>query len=230
MNQFRFIECLKNFLPSKYSFIIFALFYVSGLLFAALKPEYAASYFYYGFFMGVLEVKIQLPDIFSFNYFLNQFVYYLGRVSFGIFLNNVTLAILCVFTGIAIIPVLLINLFVFSGSLTGMLVLKFGILKSVLILLGSFHLQLEILAALLSIDAFLKFYGSFASSFLRRDLASFKMSIKNEFLPLLLKILILLAVAALLEVFWSTWWVYILTNHYVSWHDFYFGAYSVLVK
>ena len=154
----------------------------------------------------------------------------MGRVSFGIFLSNVTLAILCVFTGIAIIPVLLIGLFTFSGSLTVVLVGKFGVFKAVLILLGSFHLPLEILAALLSIDAFLKFYGSFVNAVLKHDLNIFKKGILNEFLPLILKIIIIFAIAALLEVFWSTWWVYILTNHYISWHDFYFGAYSVLIK
>lgn len=226
----RFIECLKHVSPSKYFFLIFSLFYISGLVFALLKPQYAASSFCYGFFLGTIEVKIQLPGIISLNYLLNQFIYYLGRVSFGIFLNNVTLTVLCIFTGIAIIPIILTGLFVFSGSLTGILIMKFGIFKAILILLGSFHLPLEILAALLSIDAFLKFYGSFANSILKHDLAAFKISIKNEFLPLILKIIVILAVAAVIEVFWSTWWVYILTKHYISWHDFYFGVHSVFVK
>lgn len=225
----RFIECLEHIAPSRYSFLIFILFYVSGLGFAILKPQYAASSFYYGFFLGIMEVKIQLPDIISLNYLLNQFIYYLGRFSFGIFLNNVTLAVLCVFTGIAIVPIMLIGLFAFSGSLTGMLIVKFGIFKAILIFLGSFHLIFEILAALLSIDAFLKFYGSFVNAVLKHDLAAFKISIQNEFLPLILKIVIVLAIAAVLEVFWSTWWVYILTNHYISWHDFYFGVRSVFV-
>ncbi len=176
-----------------------------------------------------MEVNIQLPDIISLNYLQNHFIYYLGQYSFDIFLNNIKLMILCIFTGIAIIPVLLIDLFAFSGSLTGMLVMKFGIFKAVLILLGSFHLPLEILAALLSIDAFLKFYTSFVSAVSKHDTAAFKMGIKNEFLPLILKIIVILAVAAILEVFWSTWWVYIITNHYISWYDFYFGVRSVFV-
>lgn len=226
----RFIECLKSISPSKYSFLIFILFYIAGFVFAILKPQSALSSFYYGFFLGTIEVKIQLPDIISLNYFLNQFIYYLGRVSLNIFLNNVTIALFCVFTGIAIIPAILIGLFTFSGSLTCVLIGKFGIFKAVLILLGSFHLPLEILAALLSIDAFLKFYGSFVSALLKHDFKSFKRDILSDFLPLILKIVIIFAIAAFLEVFWSTWWVYILTNHYVSWYDFYFGAYSVLIK
>lgn len=222
------INCLKHAAPSKYSFLIFSLFYVSGLVFSILKPQYAASFFYYGFFLGVMEVKIQFPDIISLNYILNQFIYYLGRISFDIFLNNITLMVLCVFTGVAIVLVMLTGLFAFSGSLTGMLVMKFGIFKAVLILLGSFHLPLEILAALLSIDAFLKFYGSFANAILKHDFTVFK-ALKNEFLPLILSIAVVLATAAILEVFWSTWWVYILTNHYISWYDFYFGVRSVFV-
>ena len=192
-------------------------------------PQYAASSFYYGFFLGNMDVNIQLPDIISLNYFSNHFIHYLGQYSFDIFLNNVILNVLCVFTGIALIPIILRGLFAFSGSLTGMLVMKFGIFKAFLILLGSFHLPLEILAALLSIDAFLKFYGSFVNAVLKHDTAAFKMSIRNEFLPLILKIIVILAIAAVLEVLWSTWWVYIITNHYVSWHDFYFGVRSVVV-
>lgn len=225
----KFIKCLKRIAPSKYSFLIFSLFYVSGLVFAILKPQYAVSSFYYGFFLGNMDVSIQLPDIISLNYLQNHFIYYLGQYSFGIFLNNIMLMVLCIFTGIAIVPVMLTGLFAFSGSLTGMLVMKFGIFKAVLILLGSFHLPLEILAALLSIDAFLKFYGSFANMVLKHDFGAFKRRIKNEFLPLILKIIVILAVAAMLEVFWSTWWVYILTNHYISWYDFYFGIRSVFV-
>ena len=63
-----------------------------------------------------------------------------------------------------------------------------------------------------------------------KNLELFKNSIKNDFLPLLLIIIIILAISSLLEVFWSTWWVYIMTDHYISWYDFYFGAYSVLLK
>lgn len=98
-----------------------------------------------------------------------------------------------------------------------------------MIFLGSFHLLLEILAALLPIDAFLEFYGSFANAVLKHDIVAFKMSIKNVFLHLILKIIISLAIASILEVFWSTWWVYILTNHYVSWYDFYPFCFCVLI-
>ena len=221
---------LKFFLPSKYSFLIFILFYISGLIFALLKPQYAANSFYYGFFLGDIDAKIQLPGIISLNYIFNQFIYYLGGVLFGIFLNNITLTFLCIFTGIAIVPIILFHLFAFTGSLTGLLIFKYGILKAFLVLLGSFHLYFEILAAILSIDAFLKFYGSFKDAILKHDPSLFKKDILDEFLPLIIKIIILLAIAAILEVFWSTWWVYINTHPYVSWHDFYLGVYSSIVQ
>jgi len=99
-----------------------------------------------------------------------------------------------------------------------------------LILLGSFHLYFEILSAFLAIEAFIKFYGSFINAIRTRNPSEFKEKIRSEFIPLILRIIVLLAIAALLEVFWSTWWVYIITNHYVSWHDFHVGVYSVLVK
>lgn len=233
IKQKKLIKTIKRyfvgFLPAKYSFLVFILFYTAGLFFTLLIPQQAASYFYYGFFMGNMEVKIQLPEIISLNYVINQFIYYLGAVSFDIFINNLKIIILCVFTGVALIYTVFIGLFAFTGSLTVVLIGKYGIIKAILILLGSPHLLFEILAALLAIDAFIKFYGSVIYLIRPVDVNIFKKRILHEFLPLILKIILLLALAALLEVFWSTWWVYILTNHYISWYDFYFGAYSVLV-
>lgn len=233
IKQKKLIKTIKRyfvgFLPAKYSFLVFILFYIAGLIFTIILPSYTASFFYYGFFLGNIELKINLPVFISFNYFINQFVYYLGAVSFNIFINNLKTIILCIFTGVAIISAVLVGLFAFTGSLTVVLIGKYGILKAILILLGSFHLSLEILAALLAIDAFINFYGSFIHLIKQADVNIFKKRILHEFLPLILKIILLLVVAALLEVFWSTWWVYILTNHYISWYDFYFGAYSVLV-
>ena len=94
----RFIRFLKSFLPSKYSFLVFILFYIAGLIFVISKTQFAVLYFNYGFFLGNIEAKIQLPKIISLNYFINQFIHYLGGVSFHIFLNNVTTVFLCIFT------------------------------------------------------------------------------------------------------------------------------------
>ncbi len=179
--------------------------------------------------MGTMEVGLQVPDSISIKYFIDQFVKYLGAVSFGIFLNNVVTSFICIFTGIAIIPSILIGLFSSIGAVTFFLMVKVGILKAVLILFGSFHLYLEFLAALLSIDAFLKFYGSFITAVRMKSPQKFKNDIIKDFIPLILKIIVLLAFAAVLEVFWSTWWVYILNHPYVSWYDFYFGVYSATV-
>lgn len=201
-----------------------------GFLFAYFEPSKAQSTFNGGFFLGNIEAKIQLPKTITFDYLINQLIYYLGAVSFNIFVNNLFITFLCIFTGIAIIPAILIGLFTFSGSITYLLIAKVGFYKALLILLGSFHLYFEILAGFLAIEAFLKFYGSFINAIRTRSLGEFKEKMRNEFLPLIFRIILLLAIAALLEVFWSTWWVYIITNHYVSWYEFHVGVYSVLVK
>ena len=69
-------------------------------------------------------LQIQLPGAITFDYFLNQFFYYLGAVSFNIFLNNVMLALLCVFSGVAIFPVILIGLFMKMGTTTYFFLLR----------------------------------------------------------------------------------------------------------
>jgi uncharacterized membrane protein SpoIIM required for sporulation len=138
--------------------------------------------------------------------------------------------LLCIFSGIAILPVILIGLFMKMGTTTFFIIEKLGFTTGILVLLGSFHLYFEFLAAILAIDAFFKFYIPVYKAIREKDINIFKKSIINEFLPLLFAIIILLFIAAILEVFWSTWWVYILTNPYISWYDFYFGAYSVLLR
>ncbi len=224
------IRILYGFLPSKHVFLVGLGFYIAGILFAYLEPNQARSVFDGGFYLGDIEAKIQVPQVITADYFINQFIYYLGAVSFNIFINNLLNILFCIFTGIAVIPILLIGLFAFTGSVTYFLIGKVGVYKGLLILIGSFHLYLEFLAAFLAMDAFLKFYGSFINAIRMRKPSSFKKDILNDFIPLVLRIALLLALASILEVFWSTWWVYILTKQYVSWYDFHFGVYSCLVK
>ncbi|MBM4241190.1 MAG: stage II sporulation protein M [Euryarchaeota archaeon] len=221
---------IYGFLPSRKVFLVGILFYISGFFFAYFKPDQATQIFNGGFYLGDIEAKISLPQNITFSYLINQFIYYLGAVSYNIFINNVLIIFLCIFTGIAIIPVILVGLFSFTGAITYLLIVKVGIFKSILILLGSFHLYFELLAGLLAIDAFLMFYGSFITSIRMRRPNKFKKDFIGDFLPLILKIILLFAIAAVLEVFWSTWWVYILTKQYVSWYDFYFGVYSCMVN
>lgn len=228
-NNNRLIRFLRGFLPSKKILIICILFYIIGIVFAFMNPDQAHLTFSGGMFLDNIDVKMELPSFITIDYIFNQFFYYLGAVSFNIFLNNLFLMLLCVFSGIAIFPVILIGLFMKMGATTFFLVEKLGF-TGILVLLGSFHLYFEFLAALLAIEAFFKFYISFINALKDKKIENFKNIIKNDFLPLLLRIILLLAIAAILEVFWSTWWVYIFTDHYISWYDFYFGAYSVLLK
>ncbi|HML05272.1 MAG TPA: stage II sporulation protein M [Methanobacterium sp.] len=216
-------------MPSKEILIVCTLFYILGIVFVFMNPDLARLTFPGGMFLDNIEAKIRLPSSITLDYFFNQFFYYLGAISFNIFLNNLFLIGLCIFSGIAIFPVILIGLFMKMGVTTFFLVEKLGF-TGFIVLLGSFHLYFEFLAALLAIDAFFKFYISFINAVKDKKIEIFKNNIINDFLPLVLRIILLLAIAAILEVFWSTWWVYIFTNHYVSWYEFYFGAYSVILK
>jgi hypothetical protein len=220
---------LRGFLPSRNVFLVGLIFYILGMAFAYLEPQVARSIFNGGFLLGNIDAKIQYSPPISLEYILNQFVYYLGGVSLNLFLNNLFLSLLCIFTGVAIVPILLVGFFGSIGAITCLLVGKVGIFKAFLILSGSFHIYFEFLAALLTIEAFLKYYGSFIRSIRIKSPQKFKKDILKEFLPILLRIMVLLAFAAVLEVFWSTWWVYILTQHYVSWNDFYLGIYSSII-
>ncbi|MGZ7070365.1 MAG: stage II sporulation protein M [Methanobacterium sp.] len=230
----KYLKSLKNILalfkPSREILIVCILFYILGIVFAFMNPNQAHITFPGGMFLDNIEVQTQIPGVITFDYAVNQFFYYLGAVSFRIFLNNLLLTILCIFSGILIFPVILIGLFMKMGTTTFFLVERMGFNKGILVFLGSFHLYFEFLAAILAIDAFFKFYIPVIKAIWENDINIFKTSFKNDFLPLLPPIIILLVVAALLEVFWSTWWVYILTDHYISWYDFYFGAYSILLK
>ncbi|OPY24465.1 MAG: hypothetical protein A4E27_01248 [Methanobacterium sp. PtaU1.Bin242] len=220
---------LRGFLPSQHVLIVILIFYVGGVVFTLLDLRSAQFIFNGGFLLGNLEVQITPPSEISWNYFLNQFVYYLGGAAWNIFRNNLEVSLECIFTGIMIIPSILVGLFSFIGAVCTILSLKVGVIKAALIMGGCFHIYFEFLAGALVIEAFLKFYGSILRSVRNRSFTLFKQDMRSKFIPILLRIIFLLAVGAVLEVFWSTWWVYILTNHYVSWVDFYFGVNSALV-
>jgi len=176
-----------------------------------------------------LEVKIQYPSKITLNYFYEQFINFLGKKSFNIFLNNFLIILISIFSGIGLITVVFIGLFSFSGSITYALFLKLGFIKTIIFFLGLFHLYLELLAGFLAMDAFVVFYGSFYKSIKNKLLLNFKINVKQKFIPLILRITILLFLAAFLEVFWSTWWVYIITKQYIPWYYFYSGIYSAIV-
>ena len=231
MNLFESTKnALKFFKPSKEVLIVCTLFFILGIVFAFMNPDQAHITFPGGMFLHNIELKMQIPEAITFDYILNQFFYFLGTVSLKIFLNNLNLMILCILSGIAIFPVILVGLFMKMGTNAYFVVERLGLSKGILLFLGSFHLYFEFLAAILTIEAFFKFYIPIIKTVRDKDINIFKNSLQNEFLPLILAIIVLLALAALLEVFWSTWWVYINTYHYISWYDFYFGANSVLLK
>ena len=94
-----------------------------------MNPDQAHLTFPDGLFLSNIDAQIQLPEVITLDYVLNQFFYYLGAVSFNIFLNNVLLMLLCIFSGIAIFPVILIGLFMKLGTTAFFLVEKLGIYR-----------------------------------------------------------------------------------------------------
>ncbi len=208
MNLFESTKnALKFFKPSKEVLIVCTLFFILGIVFAFMNPDQAHITFPGGMFLHNIELKMQIPEAITFDYILNQFFYFLGTVSLKIFLNNLNLMILCILSGIAIFPVILVGLFMKMGTNAYFVVERLGLSKGILLFLGSFHLYFEFLAAILTIEAFFKFYIPIIKTVRDKDINIFKNSLQNEFLPLILAIIVLLALAALLEVFWSTWWV-----------------------
>lgn len=215
------------FLPSQKVLFLGLFFYILGLFLASGIIIKSTLPWGFGFLTGNINVHVDSP-VWTFEYLKTQFIDYLGNVSWNIFLSNMKVVFLCIFSGFYIIPSILFGLLSFSGSLLYTLIHQMGV-KGVIMYLGLFHLHLEVLAALLAIDAFIVFYKSIGVSLWRRSFAPFKNSFLKEFLPLIFKITIILAIAAILEVFWSTWWVYVFTHPYVSWWDFYLGVYSAKV-
>lgn len=219
---------ITGFMPSKYSSSLFLIFFISGFLFTFLDPVKAQSTFSGGFLVNNLTAQIVPPNDISFHYLLNQFVFFLGKISMGIFFNNLMVSLMCIFSGFLIIPIILINLFVFLGSVFCLVMFKYGVFKGIILFGGSFHLIFELWAALLVIDAFINFYSTIINSAKQKSMRRFTNGIRDNFIPLILRVVVLLFIAAILEVFWSTWWVYILTHPYISWLGFYTGLYSCM--
>jgi hypothetical protein len=243
----RIKRSLLSTIPSLKVLLLGAFFFFLGFFWTAQDPHGAVLVFSFGFLTGNMAVNFVPVAAWSWEYFRVQFIDFLARVVGNIFMWNMQVILICIFTGIAIIPSILLGLLSFSGSLLSILLISLG-LKGFVMYLGLFHLHLEILAALLTIDAFISFYraiwislrnvsfqpfkDAFISFYLSigallrsQSFQLFKDAFKNEFFPLFLRITLILALAAVLEVFWSTWWVYVFTHPYISWGDFYTQLY-----
>lgn len=72
---------LRDFLPSKHILLICILFYILGIVFGLMNPYQASLIFSDGMFLGNMEVQIQMPAVITFEYALNQFIYYFGAYS-----------------------------------------------------------------------------------------------------------------------------------------------------
>ncbi|BDH78633.1 MAG TPA: hypothetical protein GXX31_01140 [Methanothermobacter sp.] len=214
------LRFLKSFKPSNPLILVALLFYIGGFI-----SSFFMKAFNFGFLTGDFIVYFK-PHPMTWDYLRVQFIDQLGGAAFNIFISNVMVVFSCIFLGFPIVNTVLVNLIGFSGALLNALISRFG-LKGLIIYLGLFHLHFEILGALLSIDAFLAFYASIYHSLKAGSARIFTREVKSGFLPLLLKILIIFLFAAFMEVFWSTWWVYVWTHKYIPWQQFYFEVYNV---
>jgi len=217
------LEFLKGLKPSNPVILAAIIFYIGGFItYFFIEP------FNFGFLAGDFIVYFKFHPI-TWDYLRMQFIDYLGGVTFSIFISNILVVSSCIFLGFPIIKTILVNLIGFSGALLHVLINRFG-LKGLIIYLGLIHLHLEILGALLSIDAFIIFYTSLYHYIKAGSTQIFARELRDKFLPLLLKIIIIFLFAAFMEVFWSTWWVYIWTHQYIPWHQFYLEVYNVKLR
>ncbi|MGB9844791.1 MAG: hypothetical protein ACPLF9_03450 [Methanothermobacter tenebrarum] len=214
------LRFFKNLKPSNPIILVAFLFYIGGFI-----SYFFIKTFNFGFLTGDFIVYFKSHPI-TWDYLKIQFIDRLGGVTFNIFISNVLIVFSCIFLGFPIINAVFLNLIGFSGALLNALISRFGF-EGLIIYLGLFHLHLEILGALLSIDAFFAFYISLYRSLKAGSVNIFTKELKSGFLPLLFRILIIFLFAAFMEVFWSTWWVYIWTHKYIPWHQFYFKVYNV---
>ncbi len=211
-----FKEHLKAIIPHPGLMVLSAALYIYGFVSDALGA--AGSY---GFLTGDMTVCFS-----HYPGFRAQFIDYLGGVALGIFISNIKQALLFIFTLTTAVPVL--NLFVLAGGLLHALISRMG-LYGILVYAGTLHIHLEVVGCLLSLEAAAVFFYSLMKSVYTGSAEPFKRAFRERLVILLPVILLVFAAAAILEVFWSTWWVYTLTQQQVSWSYFHGHVCSVRV-
>ncbi|MDI9617832.1 hypothetical protein [Methanothermobacter sp.] len=198
---------LDGMIPGPAILMVAMLLYISGFLLDAsgMPPPY-------GFLNGNMVVHFS-----SFPGFREQFIDYLGATAFWIFISNITQVLVFIFTLATTIQVL--KVIILSGALLHNLISMWGF-RGFLIYAGTVHLHLEVMGCLFSLQAARVFIGSVLESISRGSAEPMMSAIKERLLFLIVLVAIIFAMAAIIEVFWSTWWVYIFTERRVSWTYF----------
>jgi len=173
----------------------------------------------YGFLTGDLVVHFS-----TFPGLREQFIDYLLATAFWIFISNITQVTVFIFSLATFYPVL--KIFVLAGALLHNLLVGWGV-RGLLIYAGTLHLHLEVTGCLLSLQAALVFVRSLLGTIQHRSRGPLVTALRENLAYLIPLIILLFAIAAILEVFWSTWWVYNLTHGPVSWRYFYTHVFSV---
>lgn len=204
---------LDGMIPGPAILMVAMLLYISGFFLDAsgMPPPY-------GFLNGNMVVHFS-----SFPGFREQFIDYLGATAFWIFISNITQVLVFIFTLATTIQVL--KVIVLSGALLHNLIYRWGF-RGFLIYGGTVHLHLEVMGCLFSLQAARIFIGSVLKSISRCSVEPLR-NIKERLLFLVVLVTVIFAMAAIIEVFWSTWWVYIFTERPVSWTYFHSHVASV---
>ncbi|MGB9837303.1 hypothetical protein [Methanothermobacter sp.] len=207
-------EGLEGIIPGPAILMVAMILYISGFFLDASGMPPA-----YGFLKGNMVVHFS-----SFPGFREQFIDYLGATAFWIFISNLIQALVFIFTLATTIQVL--RIFVLSGALLHNLVSMWGF-RGFLMYAGTLHLHLEVMGCLFSLQAARVFIGSIMESISRGSAEPLLGEIKERLLFLIVLIAVIFATAAIVEVFWSTWWVYVFTERQVSWTYFHSHVASV---
>ncbi|MBE2899997.1 hypothetical protein DNK57_04090 [Methanothermobacter thermautotrophicus] len=167
----------------------------------------------YGFLTGDMVVHFS-----TFPGFREQFIDYLSATALWVFISNITQVTVFIFTLATVYPVL--KIFILAGALLHNLLEGWGV-RGLMIYAGTLHLHLEVTGCLLSLQAALVFVRSVLGAIQQRSPGPIVTALRENLAFLIPLIILLFAIAAILEVFWSTWWVYNLTHGPVSWTYFY---------
>ena len=195
-------EFLKDFIPSKVITSVTLLSFSIGI---------AITYFFPGMFLNLPVVKWFFSGYKTF-YIVDGFIFF-----FTVFSGNVMINSLVIISGVALaLPLIILFMnFVLFGAVISAGIYHYGLIESLLLILGLLYIYPEFLALMLAANYGLKiakisslvYKKEGVSLLFRSDFnPEIKETIVNEFLNVFPKIIILLAIAAILETLWGPFW------------------------
>ncbi|MBM4240288.1 MAG: hypothetical protein FJ150_01190 [Euryarchaeota archaeon] len=199
----------KRFIPSKTTILVAVSGFISGFLISFIIPQQVFELDFVKTFFSEIEPS-SLPDDFMLLY--------------NFFLNNLLVSAIFFFGGIlVIIPLVYLFMNIFPlGMITYAGLYKYGLIKSLVLLLGTLNFYPEFLALMLAADSgnriakksFYVIKKDRRNFFLRWDLPpEIEEVLVHEFVNAFSRIILLLLIAAILETFWDPFWTNYWINH-----------------